>query len=87
MSADITCYNNSISRFGIVAGCADTIKNFSNTCCRNKDTVHLTLSGNLRITRYNADTGLFGCFLHRTCDLFQFLHRKTFFNNKGTGKI
>lgn len=53
----------------------------------DEDVVHLPFARNLRIPHDDADTSLSGGLFHGSNDLPKVFHGKTFFNDKGAGKV
>ena len=87
MASHISGHNDRVSRLCQFSSDFYAVLDLSHSGCCDKYTVYLSLSCYLGISGYNTDTGFFCRFLHCCCNLFQFSHRKSFFNYKCTSQI
>ena len=87
MPSDITGYDDCISGLCQFSADGHSFFDLPHSGRGDKNSIHLSFSGNLCISRYNMYPGLFCCFFHGSCDFFEFVHWKSLFNYKSAGKI
>ena len=87
VSSDISGHNNRVAGLCQCSGSLHAFRNDPDSGGIDEYAVHLAFSCNFGVSCHDLHAG-FGCsFLHRSCDLLEFVHGESFLDDKSAGQI